>query len=209
MPMDTEAILKGLKKLYPRPQCALTHANPFQLLIATILSAQCTDERVNRVTPPLFTEFPTPEKLAKASLPRVETLIRSTGFFHQKAKSLVLTSRLLEEKHGGEVPRTMEDLLALRGVARKTANVVLGTAYGISVGIVVDTHVKRLSKRLGLTRETDPVKVERDLMKKVPQTDWIWLSHALITHGRRLCMAVKPQCPPCPLNKLCPSAGKV
>lgn len=209
MPVDTTAILKGLKKLYPRPQCALTHANPFQLLIATILSAQCTDERVNQVTPPLFKEFPTPEKLAKASLPRVETLIRSTGFFHQKAKSLVLSSRLLMEKHGGDVPRTMEDLLALRGVARKTANVVLGTAYGISVGIVVDTHVKRLSKRLGLTRETDPVKVERDLMKKVPQTEWIWLSHALITHGRRLCTAIKPQCPPCPLNQLCPSAGTV
>lgn len=209
MAVDTKAILKSLKQLYPQPQCALTHANPFQLLIATILSAQCTDERVNQVTPILFKEFPTAGTLAKAPLPRVEALIRSTGFFRQKAKSLILSARVLMEQHGGEVPRTMEALLALRGVARKTANVVLGTGYGLAVGVVVDTHVKRLSKRLGLTHETDPIKVERDLMKKIPQPDWIWLSHALITHGRRLCTALKPNCPHCPLNPLCPSAGKV
>ena len=208
MPATTEAILKGLKKLYPHPQCALTHANPFQLLIATILSAQCTDERVNQVTPVLFKEYPTAEKLSKAALPRVESIVRSTGFFRQKAKSLILSSQILMHKHGGEVPRTMEALLALRGVARKTANVVLGTGYGVAVGVVVDTHVKRLSKRLGLTRETDPVKVEQNLMKKIPPADWIWFSHALITHGRRVCTALNPQCSQCPLNQLCPSAGK-
>lgn len=209
MPTNTTAILRGLKKRYPHPQCALTHTTPFQLLIATILSAQCTDERVNQVTPLLFKEFPTAEQLAKAPLPRVESIIRSTGFFRQKAKSLVLSSRLLVDQHGGEVPKTMEELLALRGVARKTANVVLGTAFGIAAGVVVDTHVKRLSKRLGLTSETDPVKVEKDLMKKIPTSDWIWLSHALITHGRQICTAVKPDCAACPLNKLCPSAGKL
>lgn len=209
MPANTYAILQGLKKRYPRPQCALTHANPFQLLIATILSAQCTDERVNQVTPTLFKEYPTAERLSKASLPHVESIIRSTGFFRQKAKSLILSSRILMERNGGEVPRTMDELLVLRGVARKTANVVLGTAYGIAVGVVVDTHVKRLSKRLGLTRETEPVKVEKDLMKKVPSSDWIWLSHALITHGRQICTAIKPDCAACPLNKLCPSAGNL
>lgn len=209
MSADTKRILKGLKKIYPHPQCALTHDTPFQLLMATILSAQCTDERVNQVTPELFKAFPTAEELARAPLPRVETIIRSTGFFHQKAKSLVLTSKTIVEKHGGKVPATMEELLALRGVARKTANVLLGTAFGIAVGIVVDTHVKRLSKRLGFSRETDPVKVERDLMKKVPSSDWIWFSHAMITHGRRLCMARNPNCPECPLKTDCPSAGKI
>ncbi len=209
MPVNAQALLKDLKNLYPHPQCALTHANPFQLLIATILSAQCTDERVNQVTPTLFKEFPTAKQLSKAPLPRVEAIIRSTGFFRQKAKSLVQASRLLVDQHGGEVPQTMEGLLALRGVARKTANVVLGTAFGIAAGVVVDTHVKRLSKRLGLTRETDPVKVEKDLMKKVPSSDWIWLSHALITHGRQICTAIKPDCAACPLNKLCPSAGNL
>lgn len=209
MPVDIKPILNGLKKLYPRPQCALTHANPFQLLIATILSAQCTDERVNQVTPALFKEFPTAERLSKAPLSRVESIIRSTGFFRQKAKSLIHSSHLLTAQHGGEVPKTLEALLALRGVARKTANVVLGTGFGIAVGVVVDTHVKRLSKRLGLTRETDPVKVEQDLMKKVPSSDWIWFSHALITHGRRVCTAIKPDCPRCALRNICPSAGKI
>jgi endonuclease-3 len=207
MANDTSAILKGLKKLYPDPQCALTHADPFQLLMATILSAQCTDERVNQVTPPLFKEFSSAKKLAKAPLSRVETIIRSTGFFRQKAKSLVITSQILVEKYGGKVPRTMEELLALRGVARKTANVVLGTAYGLAMGIVVDTHVKRLAKRLGLTHETDPVKVETDLMTIIPSSDWIWFSHAMITHGRRLCTARNPDCPHCPLKAKCPSAG--
>ncbi len=209
MPVNTQALLKGLKSLYPHPQCALTHANPFQLLIATILSAQCTDERVNQVTPALFKEYPTAERLSQAPLSRVESLIRSTGFFRQKAKSLVLSSRHLVERHGGKVPQTMEELLSLRGVARKTANVVLGTGFGIALGVVVDTHVKRLSKRLGLTRETDPVKVEQDLMKKVPSSDWIWFSHALITHGRRVCTAIKPDCPRCALRNICPSAGKI
>ncbi|MBK8574809.1 MAG: endonuclease III [Elusimicrobia bacterium] len=209
MPADKKSILRVLKKHYPHPPCALVHANPFQLLVATILSAQCTDERVNQVTPNLFKEFPTAEDLAQAPLPRVEAIVRSTGFFRQKAKSLVLSSRLLVEQHGGKVPHTMKALLALRGVARKTANVVLGTAYGIAVGVVVDTHVKRLSKRLGLTQETDPVKVEQDLMKKVPTSDWIWVSHALITHGRQICTALHPKCADCPLNTLCPSAGRL
>ena len=204
---NTKAIVRVLKKRYPRPHCALAHATPFQLLMATILSAQCTDERVNQVTPALFQEFPTADKMAKAPTGRVEMLIRSTGFFRQKAKSLVTTSRLLMENFGGEVPRDMQSLLSLRGVARKTANVVLGTAYGIAVGIVVDTHVKRLSRRMGLTKETDPVKVERDLIKQIPPADWIWFSHAMITHGRRLCTAAKPDCGNCPLLPHCPLVG--
>lgn len=209
MPVDRKAILKGLKKVYPHPQCALTHDTPFQLLMATILSAQCTDERVNQVTDELFKTFSTAEKLSRASLSQVEKIIRPTGFFRQKAKSLVLTSKIISEKHGGKVPATMEELLALRGVARKTANVLLGTAFGIAVGIVVDTHVKRLSHRLGFSRETDPVKVEGDLMKKIPFSDWIWFSHAMITHGRRFCVARNPNCPECPLRTHCPSAGKI
>jgi endonuclease-3 len=209
MPIDEKALVRVLKKLYPHPECALTHTTPFQLLMATILSAQCTDERVNKVTPLLFKEFPTADTLAQAPLPQVESIIRSTGFFRQKAKSLVLSARLLVEQHGGKVPQTMEALLALRGVARKTANVVMGTGYGIAVGIVVDTHVKRLSRRLGLTEETTPVKIERDLVNKIPKKDWIWFSHALITHGRRCCTARRPDCPRCALRKLCPSAGKL
>ncbi len=208
MASHVDKLLVALKKLYPQVSCALTHRNSFQLLIATILSAQCTDERVNQVTPHLFKEYPTPEKMARATLPAVEKIIRSTGFFRQKAKSIVLSSRILVEEHGGQVPRTMDALLRLRGVARKTANVVLGSGFGIASGVVVDTHVTRLSRRLGLTREKDPVKIERDLMRQVPQADWIWLSHALISHGRQVCGARKPQCPDCPVRRLCPSAGR-
>jgi len=199
-------IVKTLKKMYPRADCALTHANPFQLLIATILSAQCTDERVNKVTPVLFGKFPTPRALGLAPLKDVEDIIRSTGFFHQKALSLVTTARRVTEEYGGRAPRRMEELLTLRGVARKTANVVLGTAYGISAGVVVDTHVRRLSNRLGFTNQSNPVKIEKDLMVVVPKKDWIWISHALITHGRRVCGARNPRCGSCSLAPVCPSA---
>jgi len=201
---DLSQIVKGLKKAYPRVHCALDHRNPFDLLVSTILSAQCTDERVNLVTPALFKKYPTPEALAKASLPSVEALIHSTGFYHQKAKSLVFMARGLVENHSGQVPKNMTDLTALRGVARKTANVVLGSAYGIASGIVVDTHVTRLSQRMGFTKQQDPVKIERELMARVPQKDWIWFSHALITHGRKVCKARTPNCPECPVNEWCP-----
>lgn len=207
MPTDVPRLLAALHRLYDGADCALRHRNAFELLIATILSAQCTDERVNQVTPGLFKRFPTPDALARASLPAIESLIRSTGFFRQKAKSLSATARTLVSEHGGAVPRTMEALLRLRGVARKTANVVLGNAHGIAAGVVVDTHVKRLSRRLGLTRQTDPVKIEKDLMRKIPTADWIWFSHALITHGRAVCAAQRPRCGACPVRALCPSAG--
>jgi endonuclease-3 len=210
MPKDLERlkkILAVLKERYPDAECALDHASPFQLLSATILSAQCTDVRVNMVTPALFKRFPTPEAMAKASVSEVEGIIRSTGFYHQKAISLVTSARLLVENFGGKVPRTMKELLTLRGVARKTANVVLGVCYGLAEGVVVDTHVKRLSYRLGFTRQEDPVKVEKDLVKIVPQEDWIWIAHALITHGRAVCKAINPQCPECPLERLCPKRG--
>jgi endonuclease-3 len=185
-------------------ECALIHRGAFQLLVATILSAQCTDARVNQVTPVLFKKYSTPQALAKARLSDVEGIIRSTGFFHQKAMSIVGSARLLVEKFGGQVPKTMEKLLLCPGVARKTANVVLGTAYGISVGVVVDTHVRRLANRLGLTRQHDPAKIEKDLMVLVPSQDWIWFSHALITHGRKVCGARKPDCPSCVVRTLCP-----
>lgn len=210
MPKDIgrlKQILSILKKTYPDADCALDHGSPFQLLSATILSAQCTDVRVNMVTPALFKKYPTPQAMAKAPVEDVESIIRSTGFYHSKALSLVTTARILTEKHGGNVPRSMPQLLELRGVARKTANVVLGVCYGIAEGIVVDTHVKRLSYRLGFTRQRDPVKVERELVKIVPHGDWIWLSHAFINHGRAICKAPTPLCPECPLEKLCPKRG--
>lgn len=210
MPKDDprlKAVLAALKKHYPDADCALDHASPFQLLAATILSAQCTDVRVNLVTPALFKKYPTAEAMAKAQIEDVASIIRSTGFYHSKALSLVTTARILTEKYGGKVPRTMPQMLELRGVARKTANVVLGTCYGVAEGIVVDTHVKRLSYRLGFTRQTDPVKVERELVKIVPHGDWIWFSHALINHGRQICKAPTPLCPRCPLEKLCPKRG--
>ncbi|MBK6880517.1 MAG: endonuclease III [Elusimicrobia bacterium] len=209
MAPDVPRLLAALHRLYDGADCALRHRNAFELLVATILSAQCTDERVNKVTPALFRRYPTPAKMARAPLNDLEELIRSTGFFRQKAKSLSVTAQRLATDHRGEVPRTLEALLALRGVARKTANVVLGNAYGIASGVVVDTHVGRLSRRLGLTRHTDPVKIEKDLTKKIPTADWIWFSHALITHGRALCLARRPRCGDCPLRALCPSAGNV
>jgi endonuclease-3 len=201
-----KAILRELDRLYPKADCELERKDPFQLLCATILSAQCTDERVNMVTPALFGRFPTPAALATAPGPVLEDMIRSTGFFRNKAKNLIGAARLLNDKWAGEVPRSMDELLELPGVARKTANVVLGTAYGIASGVVVDTHVTRLAGRLGLTRETAPEKIERDLMEIIPCQRWILLSHQLIWHGRRICHARKPSCDTCPLVPNCPSA---
>ncbi len=200
-------IIGLLKKSYPGAECSLDHKDPFQLLIATILSAQCTDERVNKVTPALFKKYPGAAAMAAAPPADLEKLVHSTGFYKNKALSLKEASKAITGKFGGEVPRTMEELLTLRGVARKTANVVLGSAYGIAAGVVVDTHVKRLAFRLGLTKETDPEKIERDLMKALPKSGWIWFSHALVLHGRAVCGARTPLCGDCPLKKLCPRAG--
>jgi endonuclease-3 len=202
------AVLDGLEKLYPDVDCELHRETPFQLLIATILSAQTTDERVNQVTPELFRRFPTAAVMAQAPLPVLEDIIRSTGFYRQKAKSLKGTATLLADRFGGEVPRSIDDLLTLPGVARKTANVVLGTAYGIAAGVVVDTHVQRLSLRLALTRQVAPPKIEQELMKVIPQDHWIRFSHQLIWHGRRVCFARKPDCEHCLLAPHCPSAFK-
>jgi endonuclease-3 len=202
------ALLAALKQLYPTAHCALDHASPLQLLVATILSAQCTDVRVNMVTPVLFKKYPTAMALADAALPDLEKMIRSTGFFRSKAKAIKQTCIDIVEKFGGHVPRTMEELTALRGVGRKTANVVLGNAFAQIVGIVVDTHVGRLSRRLALTPHADPVKIERDLMKLIPQNDWTLFSHLLIFHGRQICWARNPQCHACPINNLCPAAFK-
>lgn len=204
---DIKAVIRGLKKSYPQAGCSLDHRSPFELLMATILSAQCTDERVNMVTPALFKKYPGPAQLAAAPLPDIESLVRSTGFYKNKARSLKEASRSITQNFGGEVPRDMEELLTLRGVARKTANVVLGSAYGIAAGVVVDTHVKRLAFRLGMTKETDPVKVEAALMKAVPKPDWIWFAHALVLHGRAVCNARKPLCERCPLAPACPKNG--
>jgi endonuclease III len=207
-PRRVRAILAGLERLYPDVDCELDRENAFQLLCATILSAQCTDERVNMVTPKLFAAFPTPEALAEAPLPVLEEIVRSTGFYRNKAKNLKAMAALLVERFGGEVPRTMDELLALAGVARKTANVVLGTAFGLAFGVVVDTHVQRLAMRLGLTRQATPEKIERELMEVIPQNRWIRFSHQLIWHGRRVCYARKPDCEHCPLAPHCPSAFK-
>ena len=200
------AVLDGLAALYPDADCELHWKNPFQLVCATILSAQCTDVRVNMVTPELFRRWPDAKALAKARPPELEKVIQSTGFFRNKAKSLLGMARVLVEKHGGQVPRTMEEMLELPGVARKTANVVLGTAYGLATGVVVDTHVHRLSRRLKLTRHDDPKKIEQDLMKKVPREQWIAFAHRLIWHGRRVCDARRPRCDSCSLAPYCPSA---
>jgi len=205
-PARVRAILDGLEALYPDVDCELDRDTPFQLLCATILSAQCTDERVNKVTPELFRRFPDAARMAKARPAELEAIIRSTGFFRQKAKSLKATATLLVEQ-GGELPRTIAELTRLPGVARKTANVVLGTAFGIAEGVVVDTHVQRLSMRLALTRKTDPKGIEQDLMRVVPQESWIRFSHQLIWHGRRVCFARKPNCDGCLLAPHCPSAG--
>jgi endonuclease-3 len=205
-PDRVQAILRILDQAYPAAECELHRENPFQLLCATILSAQCTDERVNMVTPALFARFPTPAAMGQAVPEELENLIRSTGFFRNKAKNLLGTSRALVEHWGGQVPRTMNELLQLPGVARKTANVVLGTAYGIADGVVVDTHVIRLSRRLALTPETTPEKIEADLMQIVPRDRWILFSHQIIWHGRRICSARKPSCDTCPVTPHCPSA---
>lgn len=199
-------ILTRLKREYPDAKCALDHQNPYQLLAATILSAQCTDARVNLVTPVLFTAYPDPGRLAQARQPDVEKIIQSTGFFRNKAKSLIGMAQSVVADHGGTIPRTMDELHALPGVGRKTANVVLGNAFGINAGVTVDTHVTRLSNLLGLTAHSDPVKIEQDLMRLVPQDDWTLISHLLILHGRAICIARRPQCGECVLNDICPSA---
>jgi endonuclease-3 len=206
-PARVRTIVDDLEILYPEVDCELDRETPFQLLCATILSAQCTDERVNKVTPELFRRFPDPRAMAKAPQPVLENIIRSTGFFRQKAKSLKGSAAALNQRFQGEIPRSIADLTSLPGVARKTANVVLGTAYGIAEGVVVDTHVQRLSMRLGLTRSTDPKNIEQDLMKVIPQDRWIRFSHQIIWHGRRVCFARKPNCGGCRLAPLCPSAG--
>lgn len=200
-------IARALARAYPDAVCALHHKNPFQLLAATILSAQCTDERVNLVTPELFRRFPTPEKLAQASQTDVEQIIQSTGFFRSKAQSLRGMAQKLVSEHAGELPRTVELLTELPGVGRKTANVLLGTAFGIATGVVVDTHVKRIAYLLGLTRHTQPEKVEQDLMRLLPRKEWVNFSHRLIHHGRRICIARRPKCLECPLLRLCPRVG--
>jgi len=207
-PQRLQAILQKLDEAYPKVNCALVHQNAFQLLIATILSAQCTDERVNQVTKTLFVKYPTPKDFAHANPAELEQDIRPTGFFRNKTKSIVGASKKIVEEFGGEVPRTMDELLTLPGVARKTANVVLGTAYGIAVGVVVDTHVTRLSNRLDLSRNTDPKKIEQDLMQVIPQNKWILFSHQLIWHGRKVCRARKPKCAECNLETLCYAKDK-
>ena len=207
-PDRVAAILAALRKAYPNVVCALTHKNAFELTIATILSAQTTDVGVNKATPALFKAFPTPKALASASLTEIEPLIRTTGFYRAKAKNIQGAARMLVEKFHGKVPQTIEELTELPGVARKTANVVLGSWFGIAAGIVVDTHVLRLSRRLELTKATDPKKVEQDLMKIIPQDRWIQFSHELIHHGRQVCIARKPHCVDCTLEKLCNSADK-
>ncbi|NJN85868.1 MAG: endonuclease III [Leptolyngbyaceae cyanobacterium SL_7_1] len=199
-------ILVRLKRLYPEAPCTLDYTTPVQLMVATILSAQCTDERVNKVTPALFERFPDAPALAAAELPEIESLIRSTGFYRNKAKNIQAACRLIMVEYGGEVPSSMEELLKLPGVARKTANVVLAHAYNIHAGVTVDTHVKRLSNRLGLTQHADPIRIERDLMQLLPQPDWENWSIRLIYHGRAVCNARNPACDRCLLADLCPSA---
>ena len=199
-------VFDRLTEEYPEATVALTHANPYQLAVATILSAQCTDERVNMVTPELFRRYPDPESLAGARQEDVEEIIRSTGFFRNKAKNLIGMAERVVEKHAGEIPRSMDELVELPGIGRKTANVILGNAFGVDEGVVVDTHVKRLSKRLGFTRETDPVKVEEDLVKLFPPERWTLLAHLLIWHGRAVCAARKPKCEECAVAFLCPSS---
>ena len=199
-------VLRILDKDYGGADCALTHKNAFELLAATILSAQCTDKRVNMVTPDLFAAFPSPFVLAQAKQEDVEELIRSTGFYRNKAKNLIGMAERLVEVHDGEVPQTIEELTLLPGAARKTANVVLGVAFGIASGVVVDTHVTRISRLLGFTAEKSPVKIERDLMAILPKSKWIGFSHQLILHGRAVCIARRPQCQGCALKKHCPGA---
>lgn len=199
-------IIERLKVQFPDATCALNFSNPFELLVATILSAQCTDRRVNMVTAELFQKYRTPEEYANADPEAFEQDIKSTGFYRNKTKSILGMAQAVVEKHGGRVPDTMEELVMLPGVGRKTANVVLGNAFGKNVGIVVDTHVNRIANRLALTTEHDPNKIERDLMRLVPREDWTLFAHLLIHHGREICIARKPRCEICPVNELCPSA---
>ena len=199
-------ILARLKRSYPDAHCALDNTSPYQLLAATMLSAQCTDARVNLVTPALFSKYPTVAQLARARQPDVERLIQSTGFFRNKAKNLIGMARAVVAEHGGEIPRTMVELHALPGVGRKTANVVLGNAFGLNEGVTVDTHVTRLTGLLKLTRHADPVKIEQDLMQLIPRDDWTLISHLLILHGRAICIARRPRCGDCVLASLCPAA---
>jgi endonuclease-3 len=201
-------LLRRLEAAYPNAECALHHRNAWELLVATILSAQCTDARVNLVTPELFRKFPTPKAMAEASLPALEAEIRSTGFYHNKAKSISGAAKQLVERFGGKVPKTMSELLTLPGVARKTGNVVLGVAFGIAEGVVVDTHVLRLSNRLSLTQSSNPKVVEQDLIRILPRDHWIQVSHELIHHGRQICIARKPRCIDCTLETLCHSTDK-
>ena len=199
-------IYRRLARTYPNAHCALGFNDPFQLTVATILSAQCTDKRVNMVTPELFRRYQTAADLAVADPAEVENIIRSTGFFRAKTKSLIGMATAVDEKHGGKIPADMDALVALPGVGRKTANVVLGNAFDMNVGVVVDTHVTRVSQLLALTRQTDPVKIEQDLMKLFPTPSWTMLSHLFIEHGRQICVARKPKCEICPLSDICPSS---
>jgi endonuclease III len=201
-------ILRGLDRMYPDARCALEHRSPWELLVATILSAQCTDKRVNLVTPGLFAKYPTPRDFATVRPEVLANDIRSTGFFNNKAKSIVGAAKKVVSEFSGQVPRTLEELLTIPGAARKTANVVLGTAYGVASGVVVDTHVQRITRRLDLTRNTDPVKIERDLMQVIPKEKWILFSHQTILHGRALCVARNPKCAQCLLSSLCYAPDK-
>jgi len=200
-------VVRALRRNYPDAVCALNYDSAFQLLIATILSAQCTDQRVNLVTKGLFAKYATAAEMSRLSIKRLEKAVQSTGFFRNKAKNIKACCEKLVDEHDGEVPREMDPLVALPGVGRKTANVVLGTAFGLATGVVVDTHVKRISHRLGLTENTDPVKIERDLMKLLPQKEWIDYSHMIIHHGRQVCKARKPLCDDCCMKKICPRIG--
>jgi endonuclease-3 len=197
-------VVRRLKSAFPDAECALRHENPLQLLVATILSAQCTDARVNLVTPGLFARYPTAADFAAAPIAELEKAIQSTGFFRNKARNIQGCCRALVDEHGGQVPRTLAELIKLPGVGRKTANVVLGTAFGLAEGVVVDTHVTRLSRRLGLTRQKDAVKIEQDLMRIVPRREWVGFSHRLILHGRKTCIARGPKCDLCSLADFCP-----
>ncbi len=199
-------IITRLKRAYPDAQCSLSHRNPYQLMVATILSAQCTDERVNMVTPSLFKRFPKPAAMAAAPIEEIEEIIRSTGFYHNKAKSIKNNAIMLLADFGGEIPRTLNELIKLPGVGRKTGSVVLGAGFGLAEGVVVDTHVVRISRLLGLTEEKTPEKIERDLIDLLPKKDWILWTHLIIDHGRAVCIARRPQCHECALAKLCPSA---
>jgi endonuclease III len=199
-------LIDRLRAAHPDAHCELNYTTPHELLVATILSAQCTDERVNQVTPALFARYPTPQAFAAAARDELEAAVRPTGFYRQKARYIHEASRIIVHTHGGAVPDDMRDLLELPGVARKTANVVLGEVYGKAEGITVDTHVKRLAQRLGLTTAVNPERIERDLMALIPRASWIEIAHLLIFHGRRICSARKPDCPNCPLNDICPSA---